>query len=62
MEISALPELIANLGFPIAVVVGLGWYIVRLQDKHDSQVDKFVDALNKNTNAITILTEKMNKE
>jgi hypothetical protein len=62
MDLNALPELISNLGFPIAVVVGLGWYVVRLQDKHDAQVTAFVEALNKNTVAITSLTEKMNKD
>lgn len=62
MDLNVIRDLIANLGFPIAVVMAMAWYIVKRQETHDSQVMAFVDALNKNTVAIAQLTEKIKGE
>ena len=66
-------ELINNGLFPIACCGGLIYVIMKLfnsyrddirkiNEQHESETKDFVSALNKNTNAITKLTERLGGE
>ena len=63
-------DIISNVGFPIAVSLLSFYYINKtnenyrsdikeLTDKHNEESERFTDALNRNTNAIERLSEKL---
>jgi len=56
--------LIANVGFPIACVIGLAWYVKYVTDKHEKEINnlresfektntELKNALDNNTRALT---------
>ena len=49
MEIEAITTLISNLGFPIACVITLFWYLNKERDEHKAETQKLADAINNNT-------------
>lgn len=51
--------LIRDLGFPIAVAVGLFWKNVKDQEQHKAEMDKMTEAVNNNTLALTELKDKI---
>jgi len=66
-------QVIGSLGFPIVACIGMGWYVKyqtdsykeevkEMQKEHKDEISKISDALNKNTEAITKLCEKLDKE
>ena len=66
-------QLIGSLGFPIVACLGMGWYVkyqtdmyrdeVRdMQKEHKEEIAKMSEALDKNTDAISKLCEKLDKE
>jgi hypothetical protein len=57
----AITQLISNVGFPIAVCIGMGWFFKYMYDKNCDITSKMADAINNNTTAITKLTEKMDR-
>ena len=66
-------QVISCLGFPIAACIGLAFYVKYIVDsyreevkdlrkEHQEEIGKITDALNNNTEAITKLTFKLDKE
>lgn len=66
-------QLIGSLGFPIVSCVAMAYYVKYqtdtyrsevkdMQHEHKEEIGKITDALNKNTEAITRLCEKLDKE
>lgn len=66
-------QLIGTLGFPIIASVALAFYVKYIVDsyrqevkdlrkEHQEEISKITDALNNNTEAITKLTFKLDKE
>lgn len=66
-------QLIGSLGFPICACVALGFYVKYIVDayrqevkdlrkEHQEEIGKITEALNHNTEAITKLTVKLDKE
>lgn len=53
MDITAITQLISNVGFPIAVCVYMFWYTNKLNEAHKEEMDSLKDALNSNTVALT---------
>lgn len=51
--------LINNTVFPIAMCVMLCWYIKDQGEKHRDESSKFTEALNKNTQVLQRLCDKM---
>ena len=49
MDISVISEAVSNFGFPIVLVFLLLYILYKEQEKHESEVDKLVEALNNNT-------------
>lgn len=53
--------LISNVGFPIACVIFLWYYIVKMTDAHKEEIDSVKEALNQNTLVLQRLVDKLDK-
>ena len=72
MDAGAITSLISNVGFPIVCFLACAWYVKYREDKNDEKLDKInnmhneenkrmVEALNNNTLALTKLTDMLGK-
>ena len=48
MEIAAIAELITTLGFPIACVIALGWFVWRIYTKSEEREKILMDEIKEN--------------
>lgn len=53
MEASAVISAISNVGFPIAMVLLMGWFIVQTTKSHQDDVKSLAEIINRNTDAIS---------
>lgn len=60
MDVQGILTAISTVGFPIAACVALFMRDSKMQEQHKAETDKMTEAINNNTRAITILTERMN--
>lgn len=51
--------LISNVGFPIAAVIALAYYVKELTKQHKNEVDELRTAIENNTLVITKLYERL---
>ena len=49
MEIETIVTLVSNMGFPIACVVALFWYLNKEREEHKAETQKLAEAINNNT-------------
>ena len=49
MDIASLPQLISTVGFPIVMCLSMLWYIKDITEKRNLEVEKFTNAINRNT-------------
>lgn len=61
-NITAITQVVANLGFPIAVCLACFWYINKQTEQHKQEMDNVTNAINNNTIALTKLVDKLEKE
>lgn len=65
-----ITQLISNLGFPIAACFAMAYYVKYTTDRYQKQIDdirksheeetkKLAEAVNNNTMALKLLTEKL---
>lgn len=59
MDVNTIWQGISSVGFPIVICIILLFYIKELNRSHAEEVDKFTDALNKNTLVLQKLCDKM---
>lgn len=59
MSIEDVLQAISTVGFPIAACVALFTRDAKMQEQHKAETEKMTEAINNNTHAITILTERM---
>ena len=59
MDLQGILQAVSTVGFPIAACVALFWRDNKMQEQHKAESDKMTEALNNNTNALTVLTERM---
>lgn len=62
MDVSMIVQLVGSLGFPIVACGALFWRMVKSDEQHKEEMTKMSDALNNNTNALLMLTERLEKE
>lgn len=73
MDIAGISELISNVGFPIVCFLTCAYYVKYREDKNDEKLDKvnelhddenkrMVEAINNNTIALTKLADLLGKE
>lgn len=66
-------DLLQNFAFPIVCCVAMGWYILRqtniyrddvkeMRKEHREEISKMAEALDRNTDALQRLCERMDKE
>lgn len=60
--IQMVTQLIGSLGFPIVACIALFWKIHEQDKTHKEEMEKFVEAINNNTSAITKLLEHMREK
>ena len=59
MDASAVIQIISNVGFPIAVCLICFWYVNKLTETHNDEINKLTDALNNNTLVMQKLCDKL---
>lgn len=52
-------EVISNVGFPIACVIALAYYVREINNQHKTEVDDLRTAIENNTLVITKLIDKL---
>ena len=53
---------INTCGFPIAMCIGMGYYLVKKDEAHNAESKEFTEALNKNTLVLQKLCERLDME
>ena len=48
-------NIITSVGFPIACCIGMGWYILKRDDKHAKEVENLRKSIDNNTKVMTEL-------
>lgn len=65
MSWDVLSNLLNSTAFPILACIALGWYVYHTNTENNKRIDalneKVMQALNNNTEALTRLTEKLEK-
>ena len=59
MDQNTIIQLVSTLGFPIVCCGALFWRMIKSDEQHKAEMDKFSEALNNNTIVMTRLCEKM---
>lgn len=62
MDASTVQQLISNLGFPIVACGALFWYMNRQEERHREEQEALRGSLDKNTDILTRLYERMGGE
>lgn len=62
MDVNAIADLIATIGFPIAVCLICFWYIAKKDTLHREETNRLAEALNNNTLVMQQLVDKLDKE
>ena len=53
MDVQTIIEIVQNLGVPVACLIFCGWFIVRQENHHESEVNSLTETINGNTEAIS---------
>lgn len=53
MDVQTIIEIVQNLGVPVACLIFCGWFIVRQENRHESEVSALSDTIKGNTDAIS---------
>jgi hypothetical protein len=66
MDFTAIAQLISNFGFPIVLVLGMGWFIYQLQKQSVDRetllyniIEKYSDKMEKITNTLEKVVLKL---
>ena len=59
MDVTAIIQIVSNLGVPVACLVAMFWMLNIEREDHKLESEKFVEAINNNTVVMTKLAEKL---
>lgn len=59
MDVSAIVQIVSNLGVPVACMVAMFWMLNKEREDHKLESEKFVEAINNNTVIMTKLAERL---
>lgn len=62
MDVAAFTQIISTVGFPIACVIAMFWLWNKEQEEHKAESEKWIEALNNNTNVMRNLLERLKKD
>ena len=57
MDINAIGQLVASLGFPIVAAAALFWYINKQRESHENETKALQESLKENTTVLAELKE-----
>lgn len=60
--VNDIVTIISTVGFPIAMCIGMGYYLVKKDEAHNAESKEFAEALNKNTLVLQKLCERLDME
>lgn len=52
-------DMVNQVGFPIACVVAMFWLMEKERESHSDESERWVEAINRNTNVIEKLSDKL---
>lgn len=55
-------QIVAQLGFPIAMCLLLFWYVTKKDEAHKQEMDKMSEAINNNTIVMQKLLDKLDQD
>ena len=55
MDVTAIIQIVSNLGVPVACLVAMFWMLNKEREDHKLESEKFVEAINNNTVVMTKL-------
>lgn len=55
MEVSEIVSIVSNVGFPVAVCIGLFFYMEKQNERHQQETDRLNDTVQSNTKVLTEL-------
>lgn len=61
MDINSFVQIISQVGFPIFCAIVMFVHLEKERTSHKEESDKWVEALNNNTNVISKLIEKLDE-
>ena len=53
MDVTAIIQIVSNLGVPVACLVAMFWMLNKEREDHKLESEKFVEAINNNTVVMT---------
>ena len=59
MDVTAIIQIVSNLGVPVACLVAMFWMLNKEREDHHLESEKFVEAINNNTVDMTKLAERL---
>ena len=59
MDVTAIIQIVSNLGVPVACLVAMFWMRNKEREDHKLESEKFVEAINNNTVVMTKLAERL---
>ena len=59
MDVSAITTIISNLGFPIASVIAMFYFLQKEQSSHQEETQKLTEAINNNTIVMERVLERL---
>lgn len=62
MDVTAIVQIVSNLGVPVACLVAVFWLMNKEREEHKEEANKFVEAINNNTVVMTKLVERMEQK
>ena len=62
LDMATITQIITSVGFPIAMCVGLLYYVMKQSETRKEETTKFTQALNNNTLILQRLCDKLDVE
>lgn len=59
MDVTNVVQIISTVGFPIAMCLLFFWYINKMNEKHDDEVNKLSEAIHNNTLVMQKLVDRL---
>lgn len=62
MDVSAITTIVSNLGFPIASVIAMFYFLQKEQSAHKEETQKLTEAINNNTIVMERVLERLDEK
>lgn len=62
MDVTAIVQIVSNLGVPVACLVAMFWLMNKEREDHKTESEKFIEAINNNTLVMTQIAERLEQK